>query len=204
MRRMAKDNKKQQNKTNPILWFFFAIVIPFIVAITLTVIIFTVAGVDVVGWAKSTGNSIPVVSSMITTDKDKNEQREEQKTKDIIASKDEKISQLNQKVSNLESTVGQLEQEIVKLENSNSDEKKSESETSDAEAESESGNDSIKAISSSFNEMDSEQAALIIENMEQDLAVGILKQIPNDIRGGIFEKMEPDLAAELTQLFVTN
>lgn len=202
MRRMAKDNKKQQNKTNPILWFFFAIVIPFIVAITLTVIIFTVAGVDVVGWAKSTGNSIPVVSSMITTDKEKNEQREEQKRENIIASKDEKISQLNQKVSNLESTVGQLEQEIVKLENSNSNEKKSEPETS--EAASESGNDSIKAISSSFNEMDSEQAALIIENMEQDLAVGILKQIPNDVRGGIFEKMEPDLAAELTQLFVTN
>ncbi len=199
---MAKDNKKQQNKTNPILWFFFAIVIPFIVAITLTVIIFTVAGVDVAGWAKSTGNSIPVVSSMITTDKEKAEQRDEKKTKDIIASKDEKIAQLNQKVSNLESTIGQLEQEIVKLENRNSNEEKSESEAADEEAES--GNESIKAISSSFNEMDSQQAALIIENMEQDLAVGILKQIPNDVRGGIFEEMEPDLAAELTQLFVTN
>ncbi|MGP4106985.1 MotE family protein [Virgibacillus sp. L01] len=198
---MAKDNKKQQNKTNPILWFFFAIVIPFIVAITLTVIIFTVAGVDVVGWAKSTGNSIPVISSVITTDKEKNEQREEKKTKDIIASKDEKIAQLNQKVSNLESTVGQLEQEIVKLENRNANEEKIKSETAD---EAESGNESIKAISSSFNEMDSAQAALIIENMEQDLAVGILKQIPNDVRGGIFEEMEPDLAAELTQLFVTN
>ncbi|MFB4167495.1 MotE family protein [Virgibacillus sp. JSM 102003] len=199
---MAKDNIKQQNKTNPFLWFFFAIVIPLIVAVTLAVIIFTVAGVDVVGWAKTTGNSIPVVSTMITTDKEKNEQREDQKTKDIIASKDEKIEQLNQKVSNLESTIGQLEQEIVKLENSNSNEKSSESETSDDEAES--GNKSIKAISSSFNEMDSEQAALIIENMEQDLAVGILKQIPNDVRGGIFENMDPDLAAELTQLFVTN
>ncbi|MBP1949126.1 MotE family protein [Virgibacillus litoralis] len=197
-----KDNKKQQNKTNPILWFFFAIIIPFIVAVTLTIIIFTVAGVDVIGWAKSTGNSIPVVSSMITTDKEKNEQREEQKTKNIIATKDEKISQLNQKVSNLESTVGQLEQEIIKLENSNSNENKSQSETSDDEAES--GKDSIKAISSSFKEMDSEQAALIIESMEQDLAVGILKKLPNDVRGRIFEEMEPDLAAELTQLFVTN
>lgn len=200
---MAKKIKEKPNKTNPVLWFFFAIVIPFIVAITITVIIFTVAGVDVIGWAKNTGNNIPVVSSVITTDKEKNSQRAEEKMKDTIASKDEEISQLNREVSSLESTVDKLEQENVKLENSNSNENDSKSDTSD-KAGTEAGNDSIKTISSSFKDMDSEQAALITENMEQDLAVGILKQVPNDVRGEIFEQMDPGLAAELAQLFVTN
>lgn len=198
---MAKDIKKQKDKMNPVLWFFFAIVIPVVVAVTLTIIIFTVAGVDVMGWAKKTGNSIPVLSSVITTDEETNEQRAKEKFKNTIANKDEKISKLNQKVSNLESSIDELKQEIVKLENFKSNE--GESDSSNA-GEEDTENNSIKRVSSSFKEMDSEQAALIFENMEQALAVAILKKLPNDVRGNIFEEMEPALAAELTQLSVTD
>ncbi|HLS07992.1 MotE family protein [Lentibacillus sp.] len=196
---MAVTNQKEKKKMNPFLWFLFAIVIPVIMAITLILIILTVAGVDVLGWAKETGNSIPVVSNVIETDKEKDEQRSEEKLKDTIASKDEEIAALNQQISNLESTIDGMEQEIARLENN---EAAADDTASENGKEGTSRTDSIQTISSSFTEMDNEQAAQILQNMEQDLTISILENLPNDVRGEIFEAMEPELAAELTQQFV--
>src|SRR5699024_8859130 len=160
----------------------FAIIIPLIVAVTLTVIIFSVAGVDVVRWAKETGNEIPVLSDMITTDKEKSEQRSEEKFNNTIAEKDEEISQLNRKVANMESTIDELEQQVVKLEKNSSNTSES---TASGGNEEVPENKSIQSISSSFKDMDNEQAALIIQNMEKELSVSILKNLPNDSRGSI-------------------
>lgn len=199
---MAKNFKKQKEKTNPVLWFLFAIVIPLIVAVTLAVIIFTVAGVDVMAWAKKTGNNIPVLTEVITTEKEQGEQRLEEKLNDTIAAKDEEISQLNRKVTNLESTIDEQEQEIVKFEKNTSN--ASESAASSEERTETVENKSVKSIASSFQDMDNEQAAKIIQNLKQGLSVTILKKLPNDTRGSILEAMEPDKAAELTQLFVNS
>ncbi|HLQ98145.1 MAG TPA: hypothetical protein VK135_05590, partial [Candidatus Dormibacteraeota bacterium] len=68
---MAKDLSNKQKKTNPILWFLFAIVIPVIIALILTFIILMATGTDISGWAKNTGSKIPVISSFITTEEEK-------------------------------------------------------------------------------------------------------------------------------------
>ncbi|MFC4557118.1 MotE family protein [Virgibacillus kekensis] len=194
---MAKDKTKQKEKLNPLLWFFFAIVIPLAVAVTLTVIIFSAAGVDAIGWMKNTANNVPVLAKVVKTDQEKDQQRTEEKLKDAIASKDEKISSLTQEVSNLESTIDDLEQEIIKLENSNK--KKNETEIQNDE---QNERKPVETISSSFKDMDSEQAAQILENMKAELAVSILKNLKDDVRGSIFEAMDAQKAADLTQLYI--
>ncbi|MFD1037985.1 MotE family protein [Virgibacillus byunsanensis] len=193
---MVNQTKPEKNKMNPLLWFFFAIVIPIIVVITLTIIIFSVAGVNVVDWAKNTGNNIPVISSWITTDEEEETIRIEEKMESTIANKDNEIEQLNQEVRALEAATEQLEQEIIKLENNQS------SEETDNNDDTELVDSPVTTVSKSFKDMDSEQAALIFQSLEKELAVSILKELSNDVRGEIFEEMDPELAAELTQLFV--
>ncbi|WP_188454387.1 MotE family protein [Virgibacillus oceani] len=200
---MVKQNKQKKEKANPILWFFFAIVIPIVVAITLTVIIFSVAGVNVMDWVKKTGNNIPVISSVVTTDEEKDAKRSEANMQEAIDNKDAKIEQLTQNVTDLEATIDRLEQDIAKLEN-NSDPTISEESSNEKTVTGDAAANPVKTIASSYKEMDSEQAAKIIEELNEEMAISILNELPNDTRGSIFDEMDPKKAAQLTQMFINS
>ncbi|ASN05724.1 MotE family protein [Virgibacillus necropolis] len=202
---MAKKSEKQiKTKSNPVLWFLFAIVVPLIVAITIVIIIFTVAGFNVMDWAKNTANDIPVISSVIATDKEKDEQRTEQLVKDKISDKDEKIDALQANVTNLEETVDQLKQEIVKLENKNNVKTESNDEKAQATSVEAEKDSQLKSITASFEQMDPKQTALILQDLEEDMVIAILKEIPEDVRAGIFEETEPEIAAQYTKAYLTS
>jgi flagellar protein FlbB len=179
-------------KMNPFLWFLFAIVIPVIIAITLTIIVFAVAGVDVVGWAKNTGNNIPVLSSIITTDDEARELEKEKNVQARIETKDTEIEQLNQEKLSLEGTIEELEQKITKLER----------DLDVANQQPEDTNKTVKQISSSFTKMKSEQAALILEQLDTDTAFTILSEMSNEDRGLVMENMDPEKAANIAQRFI--
>ncbi|WP_404452621.1 hypothetical protein LG329_00560 [Virgibacillus necropolis] len=200
---MAKNTKDQtKTKSNPILWFLFAIVVPLIVAITIIIIICKVAGFDVIDWAKNTGNNIPVISSVISTEKEENEKRTKQTFKEKISAKDEKIDELKSNVTNLEDMVDQLEQEIVKLDNietTQSKEEKAEESTVEDEKSSQ-----LKSMIASFEQMDPEQTALILQDLEEGMAISILKGLPEDVRAGILEEMEPEKAAQYTKAYLNS
>lgn len=186
--------KKSGAKPNPILWFVFVFVIPTIVATTLAIVILGVAGIDVVSWAKDKASQVPVVSTWIEEDEEKNLEEQNEKAQVKIDEQNEEISQLNQEITDLEGTIDQLNQEILKLETSD--------ERTTLEDEDVEEIDTIKKMSASFKEMKSKQAALIIEDLEEDIAIDILKELSNDVRGSILEAMDPSQAAHLTTLFV--
>src|SRR5699024_6549944 len=167
---MAKQRNDKQHKTNPFLWFLFAIVIPLIVAAVLTAIIFSAAGVNVLDWAKNTGRSIPVISEFVSTgetNEQKNNENKVEKLKAKLADKDAEIEALHQDIRVMEDTIEQLEQEIIKLENSQET-----AASIDEAAHTE--NDTVKTMAKSFKEMDPEQAALIFGQLEPELAVSIM------------------------------
>ena len=182
----------EKEKMNPFLWFLFAIVIPAIIAITLTIIVFAVAGVDVVGWAKKTGNNIPVLSSIITTDDEAREIEKEENVQERIETKDSEIEQLNQEKLNLEGTIEKLEQKITKLER----------DLDVVNQEPEDTTKTVKQISSSFTKMKSEQAALILEQLDTNAAFLILSEMSNEDRGLVMENMDPEKAADITKRFI--
>lgn len=186
---------KEKEKMNPILWFLFAIVIPVIIAITLTVIVLSIAGVNVVDWAKNTGSNIPVVSSLIPTDDEVADTKKEENYQATIATKDEEIEQLNQEKITLESSIEQLELTVTKLQRDLDAAKQTSEEDSSK---------SIKQMSSSFKEMRSEQAAIILEQLDYETAFTILSEMSNKDRGAILEKMTPESAAAITKLFINH
>src|SRR5690625_785039 len=114
---MGSHMNNQPNKMNPVLWFLFAIVLPIIIAGTLTFIVLSAAGLNVMGWMKETGSNIPVVSSFIKSDEEiKNEKILEELNETITKQKGE-IDQLSRTINDLEYTIEQLEHENLKLEN---------------------------------------------------------------------------------------
>lgn len=193
---MEKSKKKSMN---PFLWIVFAIIIPLIIVSTLTVFILNMAGVDVSGWFKNTASNIPVVSNFITTEEEQAVEDEIKKLTEMIEEKDLEIARLQTISEDLEMTISRLNQQILKLEN----EIASRDELAEQEEELEvENNESLKQIVSSYESMKTKHAAIIIQNLENDLAIDILKELPNDRRGKILEAMDPERVAELTKLFV--
>lgn len=196
---MENEIRNKKKKTNPILWFLFAIVIPIIIALILTLIILAFSGVDVAGWAKNTGSKIPVISSFITTEEEKEYQQEIEKAEAKIVNQQAEIETLTAEIANLEFQVEQLEQDIVKVENRGLNEG---IEATENESEADEQASQLKKLSASFKEMDKKQAALIFQDLDKELAISVLQELPNDIRGGILEAMDSKQAVKLVELFV--
>ena len=195
---MAKENQTSKKKMNPVLWFLFAIIIPLIIVIVIVWVVLGVAGFSVFDWAEE--NDIPVISSFVSSEEDTNTEREAERLTSLLTSKDEEIEQLNLEVNNLQTNITELEQELLKLENASDSAEVAEADA--ALSEENPSSDSVKQVVTSFEEMDSENAAAIIGHMEQTEALVILQAISNDIRGEILQEMEPEVAAEFTALLM--
>jgi len=190
---------QQNKKTNPILWFLFAIVIPMVVMLVLIYTVLLLAGVDVNSWLKNTGKKVPVISAMITTDEEKSYQELEEKFNELKDEHDTTTNSYLTEIESYKSTIEQLENEIDKLEAQLEFAKdNSEEETSLTASDEE----MIKKLSASFKTMKPKQAALIFSDLDKNIAVELLNTVSNDVRGKILEAMEPKLAAELTELMI--
>lgn len=192
-----KKEKNNKKKSNPIVWFLFAVIIPLVVIIGLIVVILSFTNFSTMDWVKEKGKDIPVISSFIPSEEEKNDKQAMERAEETIAKQKDEITDLHEQITNLESIIDELEQDIIKLEN------KYESEDSLLEEGTEvEERDTIKTMSASFRKMKSKQAALIFQDLEVDIALEILEQLPNDTRGGILEAMEPKKAAQLTEMFI--
>lgn len=191
---MRNQMKNKTEKTNPLIWFIFAIIIPIIVAGTLAIIIFSIAGFDTLGFMKSIGNKTPVISSIISSDEDKTKKKEELNTEGIIdkENENEMIQQLQEENEKLQARVKELEKENLKIE-------KTQESLENKEDKKEPENTEVQQFVGSFKDMEPNQAAQIIKNMNENTAISILKEMPNKVRGGILEAMDAKTAASLTQ-----
>lgn len=187
---MAK--AKNEKKTNPILLFLFAIVIPVIIVLVIAVFGLSLAGIDVVGWAKDKGSNVPVVSHFIKTDEEKSLEQKLTRANETIEVQKEEIDDLKKEIESLESIVDDLELDVTRLENRHTNEG---SLTTDESPKA----DEIKQAASSFRKMDEEKAANIVQNLERNTAVAILSSLSGDVRGGILAEMEPQAAAEIME-----
>lgn len=190
--------KEKRKKMNPLLWFLFAIIIPVSIVLVLVLIILNIAGYDTFNWLKEKGNNVPIVSDMITTDDELEKETTEQRYQEMIEEKDQEIEALTQEVSDQETIIQDLEREIIKLENSQ--------DPIEQEVENqEQASDKLKRIVKSYQEMDPERAALIIQNMkDRSTSVSILEGMANDARGEILQEMDPEIAADITEKLMTN
>jgi flagellar motility protein MotE (MotC chaperone) len=191
---MAKQTGEQK-KTNPFLMFLFAVVIPLLIVGIIVIILLNFAGVNVFGWVKDKANEVPVLSSLITTE----EEAAIEEYEELLNDRDAQIEELEQLTEDQQFQLDELEQELLYYENNY---ESLEDISAEASEEEESQTEAQITISSSFANMDNEQAAAILEEMTREDALVILQDVSSKVSGSILEEMNPEVAAELTQMLL--
>ncbi|TCT26770.1 flagellar motility protein MotE (MotC chaperone) [Melghiribacillus thermohalophilus] len=183
--------QKHKKEGGKLQWFFFVIVIPLLFAITLALIVLTIAGYNVFQISEHIGSKIPVVSNFVGNDEEVlqeentnllatiEDQKEQIETLQLdIESKDEEIQELNEQIQQLQNQLEQNEQSQQERD------------------------ELISNVTESFSQIKAEQAAQIIENLTDESALLILEKLPAEQRGAVLAAMDPEKAAELTQNFI--
>ena len=198
MRKKSESNgleELEESKISKFQWFL-VIVIPLIFAVTVALIVFTVAGVNVVEKAKEMSAKIPFIES---------DQKDEEKGKP--AKNDEKVSM---KLEKLENEIENKEKEIEKLEGiiDTRDKAiaKAEAEKQQLQTEMNQFRDSqnnskqaFKDIIRTYETMAPKKAAPIIMEMNDEDAVEILSSMKAVTLAKVLEQMNTADAARLTK-----
>lgn len=189
--------EQEEKEYSKIQSFFVVIVIPSLFAITVAVLVLTVAGVNVFEKANEFKEKIPFMST-----------KEEVREKQVLEETKDKITELTAEVKAREATIAELEtetegknQEIeaLKLEN-----EKLQKQIEDLALSQQSGEQTFKDIVNTYETMSAKKVAPIITEMNSDEAMKILSSLKPDTLAAILENMEAADAAKYTMLLSNN
>jgi flagellar protein FlbB len=189
---MKMERNQEIEKESRLQWFLLIIVIPALFAITLTVIIMTVAGVNVMDAVKTYTNNIPIISQYIDVQKmQKKLGATIEKQNEMIAKQKKQIRSLENQLSAKQQEVDQLKQELENLQQSKpfAEETAAEDETV-----------TVEDIANIYNTMSEKNAAAILTTMSESDVFTILSALDSDKAAAILEKMPPDQAAKYTSM----
>ncbi|MBM7552748.1 MotE family protein [Thalassobacillus pellis] len=189
---MAKSSYEDTKSTNKLLWFTFAVIIPVAFAILLAIIVMTIAGINVGDQVSKYTKNIPGISSIFSEEEKPAIEQSTGKSREL-EQKEQVIMQLEETLSGKTAMVEDLEQQVKDLEAKLEAAKNTEEENKE---------ESLQMISSSFKDIDPEEAAPIFAKLDKQIAVKVLGNMPPGERGAVFAAMEPELAAELTSLII--
>ncbi|WP_181348755.1 MotE family protein [Thalassobacillus sp. CUG 92003] len=193
---MAKSNPEEK-KSGKLQWFLVVILIPIMFLVTVTIVVLTLTGVNVFEEAEKYGSKIPGVSTLVSEDGQEEASVETEQLKATIANNNAEIEQLEEQVSSKDNTIEDLNQQLSEYEA-----RLEKSEEAGEGDDTENPPDKVSELASSFKDMDAEQAAQIIENLDEVIAVQVLENVPSTERGEILGAMDPELAASLTNAFL--
>lgn len=189
---MAKSAYTQKNKKS-FSKIIAAIFFPLIFLITLLLIVLTLSGVNVFEEAEKYASRISGLSTPASSEGQNSEASEMDRLQAVIANKEAEMEELQSEADSKQNQINELEQQVVQLR------------ADLEEARSEDGNnENSKAaeMAQSFQVMDPEEAAPILENMNQNLAVQVLNDVASEERGEILGQMDPEAAANIASMLI--
>ncbi len=193
---MTSIKQEKKGKKNPILWLTLFVFVPLLIIIVLVIGIFLMADGDILGWVKKQGSSIPVVSTFINSE-------EEDQLEEKLLKAENKIGMQEEEIEILQTEVNQMEQEIEDLQRENKKYEKIIDEgpinIDDLDELTE-----YEDAAASFRKMEPKSAAGILENVETKRAANILSILSGKVRGEILAEMNPEIAASITELLISD
>ncbi|MDQ0350623.1 flagellar motility protein MotE (MotC chaperone) [Alkalibacillus filiformis] len=188
---MAKEQRYEE-KNNKWQWFLYVIVIPIVFAITLVMVVTTIAGINPFQAMQEYGSKVPVVSSFINDP-------EEERLQEQIADYESTVQDQQATIHDLESQLSTRDQEVDELtEEVNTLQQQLESQEHSRISQEE----AVERLTRSFSEMVASHAADIIVEMEVEIALDVLEKLNDDERGEILSEMDSDIAASFTNSLV--
>ncbi len=187
------DEGREESKSNPIQWFLLVVLIPVLFAVTVALIVSTVAGVNVFEAAKEFGEKVPVFSNIFSKDSEDDIDQLEKDRIELegqIKNREAKIDQLQSKLENQDKEMerAQLEKERLLQE------------IDELSAIQEDSKRAFKDIVRTYETLSAKKAAPIISQMNEVEALRILTTIKPEALASLLEEMEPAKAAQFTEL----
>jgi flagellar motility protein MotE (MotC chaperone) len=187
------DEEKETKSNSRFQWIVFVVFIPLLFAITIALVVMTVAGINVFEKAQS----LPFVSKVLPSENKQDQDQLENRIVSLQASiedKEAKISQLQSEVDGKEKDNEKLQAEI----------EQQKLELEELRQIGEENKRAFKEVVSTFESMSAKSAAPVLLNMEDQEAVKILSSIKPDNLADILEKMPPEDAARYTVLLAAD
>ncbi|WP_203362307.1 MotE family protein [Bacillus sp. REN10] len=208
---MARKKKKEkaeqetESKTSKFQWLLFAIVIPLLFAVTVSLIVMTVAGVNIFDKAKELGGSVPGVSSMIDSESSKDSKVAKSRLVSLQAEVEEQkaeIEKLQKKLDASDKEIEKLLTEKDRLEVELEQQQKQQEGSRDGQPgdKSKSNDKDGNPLIDTYESMAPKNVANIIVNLSDAEAVNIISAMSTDKQAKILEKLPPEKAAKYTKM----
>lgn len=201
---MAKTKQKKSIETEGgkkhslFQWILFVVCIPLLFALTVALVVMTIAGVNVFEKAKEIAGNVPYVSEWAGDGTVKDGKSEREKVAELqgeIKNKEATIKKLNTDLENAKTKVEDLLTEQDRLNAQLKQLQKQQQETGESQAQKQTAN-----IIKTYETMDEESIAGILINLTDKEAVNILKELSVEKQADVFEALESKKAAEYTNL----
>ncbi|MCP8616520.1 MotE family protein [Salirhabdus salicampi] len=180
-----------KEKPNKLQSFIFVIFIPTVFAITLMLVVLSVIGVDITSHAKAFGKNVPFLSAFILDEDAEELEAKHRELEQTIKDKDQYIQQLEFENGQQKKDLESLQQEVEML-----SQKLDETEHTEQKRE-----EKIKTVTTSFKDMEPEEAANILEKMKEQDILLIMTDLSAKQRGEILAAMDSEKAATIIQTF---
>ncbi|WP_394232529.1 MotE family protein [Niallia oryzisoli] len=189
--------EQEEKKYSKIQWFFVVIVIPALFALTVAVLVLTVAGINVFEKADELRDKIPFVPT-----------REEASDKQALNEAESSVTKLKAEMKDREAAIAKLEADIKgkdsEIETLLLEKEQLQSQIDELLLDEKTGQQSFNDIVNTFESISAKKAAPIIAEMNDDEALKILSSLKPDILAAILEKMNAADAAKYTALLTNN
>ncbi|HHU19352.1 MAG TPA: hypothetical protein GXZ58_03775 [Bacilli bacterium] len=193
---MAKGQDNQTKKISFLQWLFL-IIIPLILAITITFIILSILDLKPGAKVKEFANQIPVVNQWVTTDEEAEIERRENILQNQITTLEQDKLDLETNLSIQEAELDQLNQEIARLTH------QLEQALTEAESQVQQElDDGLNKVVNTYQEMSAKNAAQILAELNHAEAVQILAKLDEEQQAAILSALDPETAASYTRLLM--
>lgn len=196
-KKIAPADQEEKQGYSRIQWFLFVVIIPLLFALTVALIVMTIAGVNVFDKTKEVTANIPYVSEWINSAEQDGKSDSEQ-VAELQAEIKNKEAEIGQLSNDLEGSEAEIEDLLTEQDRLNAELKQLQQErekTADSEEE-----QPVNNVVKTYESMDEESIAGIIINLTDNEAVAILKQLSVEKQGAVLEELEAEKAAEYTKI----
>ncbi|OLN22787.1 hypothetical protein BTO30_07625 [Domibacillus antri] len=179
-------------------WIVFVVFIPLLFALTIALIVMTIAGVNVFEKTKEVAANIPYVSEWVDTGSGQDGKSDSEKVVELqaeIKNKEAEIDSLQGKLTDSEKKIEQLLTEQDRL-NAEYKQLQQQQQQTVKEKETQQTSNVIKT----YETMDEKSIAGIVINLTDAEAVNILKQLSVEKQAAVLEQVDAVKAAEYTKL----
>ena len=182
---------------NVFQWILFVAVIPLLFALTIALVVMTIAGVNVFEKTKELAENVPFVSEWVTP-KEQDGKSDSEKVVELQAEIKNKEAKIEQLSADLESSKAEIEELLTEQDRLNAQLKQLQQQQTEAADSSEA--ETANNVAKTYETMDEESIAGIIINLTDNEATAILQELSVEKQAAVLENLDAKKAAEYTKI----